>query len=70
MINDTEIIAEVIHAVAIGMALLHFLAGLLLFKDMLRINGAVKTKNSGFFMILSIFYLLFLLGVLVIFLFA
>ncbi|BCX13784.1 MAG: hypothetical protein KatS3mg085_316 [Candidatus Dojkabacteria bacterium] len=70
MIEQSLIIIDAIKIAAIVFAVGHFLAGLLLFRDMIRINKSLKTKNSSFFNLLSFIYLLFLLFVLIIFILA
>jgi hypothetical protein len=70
MIDYTGLITDSVKIAAIIFAVGHFFAGLLLFRDMIRINRALKTKNSSFFNLLSFVYLLFLLFVLIVFILA
>lgn len=62
-----ESIIEVLKIFAILFALFHFLVGLILFRDMIRMNRIIKTSNRGCFTFISFFYIFVLLCTLVLF---
>lgn len=61
-----ESFSELIKIFGILFALVHFLIGTVLFRDMYRMNKIVMTKNAGCFNFLSFFYIGMLLLILVI----
>lgn len=60
---NLENIDHVIKMVAILFALFHFLVGLLLYKEVSRMNKVFTTKYQGLFQVIILLYILTLLGV-------
>lgn len=58
---------ELVQIIGILFALFHFLVGFVFYRDMVRITQVIRTRRSGIFMLLSNFYIISLLAIVILF---
>lgn len=62
----TDNVPEIVKIGGVLFASFHFLVGFVMYRDMVRINRVLKTKNSGVLKVLSVVYILLLLIIIII----
>ena len=60
-------VGDLVQMLGIIIALFHFLAGFVLYRDMVRISRVIRTRKSILFMFLSNVYILTLLAIIILF---